>query len=245
MEILESKAERTELETEWENMLAHQLPSLPPFEQFWQELPAFFEWLYLAVEKVARPSIPSLDMAVDETWSPPTMVQAWHTTTPLEAIRFAAANRLCVDLAYQGSHRLIEPYSLRRTRDGNLLLYAVKHNTGEDRAYRVDRIQSAKITKVSFTPRYAVELTTSGPILAPPIVRKSTGFDALKTVSTRSTRGRSRRKTSSYGPKYFFKCTLCGKQFIHKSHTASLNQHKNRQGFTCPGHTGFYLTTRY
>lgn len=157
MEILESKAERAELETEWENMLAHQLPSLPPFEQFWQELPVFFEWLYRAVEKVVPLSIPSLGIAVDETWRPPSMIRAWHTSTPLEAIRFAAANRLCVDLAYQGSHRLIEPYSLRRTRDGNLLLYAVKHDTGEDRAYRVDRIQAAKVTKVSFTPRYAVE----------------------------------------------------------------------------------------
>lgn len=26
---------RTEIETEWSNMLGHQLPSLPPFQQFW------------------------------------------------------------------------------------------------------------------------------------------------------------------------------------------------------------------
>jgi predicted nucleotidyltransferase component of viral defense system len=42
MEILESKPERAELETEWENMLGHQVPVLPPFEQFWQELPEIF-----------------------------------------------------------------------------------------------------------------------------------------------------------------------------------------------------------
>ena len=45
MEILEGKPELLELETEWENMLAHQLPALPSFAQFWQELPALFDWL--------------------------------------------------------------------------------------------------------------------------------------------------------------------------------------------------------
>jgi hypothetical protein len=34
-----------ELESEWENMLGHQLPALPPFGQFWGELAALFDWL--------------------------------------------------------------------------------------------------------------------------------------------------------------------------------------------------------
>ena len=34
-----------ELDTEWESMLAHQLPLLPPLKIFWRELPSFFEWL--------------------------------------------------------------------------------------------------------------------------------------------------------------------------------------------------------
>lgn len=175
MAVLENRPERAELEAEWENMLAHQLPALPSFEQFWNELPTIFEWLHAAVEKVARPSIPLMGRAIDETWQPPGMVRAWHTATPLEVIRFAAANRLCVNLAYQGTQRLIEPYSLRRTRDGNLLLYAVKHGTGENRSYRVDRIQGAEATKEPFVPRYAIELTPSGPISTPPLARGGTG----------------------------------------------------------------------
>lgn len=157
MDKLDGKLEREELESEWENMLAHQLPALPPFRQFWDELPEVFNWLYQAVEKAPQPSIPVVSALIDETWRAPAMAQAWHMETPLEIIRFAAANRLCVDLAYQGTYRLIEPYSLRRTKDGNLLLYAVKHNTGEDRSYRVDRIQGAKVTDTPFRPRYAVE----------------------------------------------------------------------------------------
>ena len=34
-----------ELISEWENMLGHQLHALPPFEQFWNELPNIFDWL--------------------------------------------------------------------------------------------------------------------------------------------------------------------------------------------------------
>ncbi len=101
-------------------------------------------------------------MAIDETWRPPSMAQAWHIAVPLEKIRFAAANRLCVDLYYKGSHRLIEPYSLRRTQAGNILLFAVRHNTDEPRSYRVDRIQGAEVTDTPFVPKHVIELTPSG-----------------------------------------------------------------------------------
>lgn len=174
MASIENAPMRVELEADWATMLGHQLPALPPFEQSWQELPALFGWLHGVVEKVVRPAIQVGGVgavAVDDAWRPPPMVQAWHTSTPLEIIRFAAANRLCIDLSYQSSHRLIEPYSLRRTKEGNLLLYAVKHQTGEARSYRVDRIQGAQATQTSFAPRYVVELTPVGPMFASPTTR--------------------------------------------------------------------------
>ncbi|MDA8362787.1 MAG: nucleotidyl transferase AbiEii/AbiGii toxin family protein [Gammaproteobacteria bacterium] len=167
MASLEYKPERVELETEWSNMLGHQLPELPPFEQFWHELPELFDWLQGAPEK-ALPARMPVAADVDSTWVPPPMVHAWHAAVPLEVIRFAAANRLCVELGYQGKRRLIEPYSLRRTKDGNLLLHATKHETGEPRSYRVDRIESATATRTAFVPRYAIELTPMGPLVAPP-----------------------------------------------------------------------------
>jgi len=166
---LADKPERAELAAEWENMLAHQLPALPPYEQFWRELPAMFEWLYETTEKatvaaaaMAAP-IPSGGSEIDASWQMPAMTKNWHarTTSPLHLIRFAAANHLCVNLQYQDSSRLIEPYSLRMTKKGDLLLYAVKHDTQEDRSYRVDRIQGAQVTNTSFTPKYRIELTES------------------------------------------------------------------------------------
>lgn len=244
MEALEDKPERIELEAEWENMLGHQLPALPPFEQFWQELISFFQWLHGIAKKVARPAIQVAAVEIDETWRPPSMAYAWHTSIPLEIIRFAAANRLCVDLAYQGSRRLIEPYSLRRTRDGNLLLYAVKHETGKARSYRVDRIQGAEITRTSFIPRYLVDLTPVGPVSAPPVTRAST-YVSRPMVSRSRTGARSVRRTASSGPRYVFRCTICGKQFTRGSYNATLNPHKNKQGYPCPGRVGLYVTTKY
>jgi len=172
MELLSNKSERIELETEWVNMLAHQVSVLPPFEQFWQVLPAVFGWLYQAIEKVIATPIPTMGEILDTTWSPPAMVQAWNEPVPLELIRFAAANRLCVNLTYNGSQRLIEPYSLRRSRVGNLLLYAVKHNTGEIRSYRVDRIEGVDVTNTMFVPKYLIELTTSS-LAFSPVVQKT------------------------------------------------------------------------
>ncbi len=76
----------------------------------------------------------------------------------LEIIRFAAYNRLCVDLDYHGSVRRLEPYSLRRTRDDKIVLHATRASDGEHRSYRIDRIQGARPTPQSFIPRFAVEL---------------------------------------------------------------------------------------
>lgn len=180
---VEKHSGREELETDWEIMLKHQLPSLPLFEQFWRELPAVFAWLLGVVEKIERPAFPAISPEVDETWRPPAMAQAWHSSVPLEIIRFAAANRLCVNLAYQGTRRLIEPYSLRRTQDGHLLLHAARHETGEGRSYRVDRIQGAEVTQIPFTPRYVVELTASGPLSAPATARRFAGIGNFGTRS--------------------------------------------------------------
>ncbi|MCH7520062.1 MAG: WYL domain-containing protein, partial [Candidatus Dadabacteria bacterium] len=81
---------------------------------------------------------------------------------PLHIIRFAAANHLCVDLHYQGSVRRIEPYSLRETRSGNVILHANRSDTGEHRSYRVDRIERAFASSQTFTPKWTIELTPTG-----------------------------------------------------------------------------------
>lgn len=165
---LNDRPERATIEVEWEQMLAHQLPVCPPFNEFWQELPAVFDWLNEQAVAPPLATIPAGRTALDVTWRLPAMVQSWGVgAASLEVIRFAAANRLCVQLDYtkesgQRTTPTIEPYSVRRSSAGDLLLFGVKTDTGELRSYRLDRIRSATVTRQAFQPRYAVELTASG-----------------------------------------------------------------------------------
>ena len=240
MDSLRNRPERDELESEWENMLAHQLPALPPFNQFWQTLPEVMEWMYGLISKTVKSAIPVGRQAIDATWRPPAMVQAWHSTAPLERIRFAAANRLCVNLHYQNKYRLIEPYSLRRTQEGNILLYALRHETDEWRAYRVERIQGAEITQTPFVPKYAVELTSVGPLSVPGLTRRSGKYDIFSPVIHRSS-----SKKQNLGPKYVIECPYCGRKFKHMKNNTRLNPHKDKGGYPCSGRTGYLVDTKY
>ena len=141
-----------ELETEWANMLDHQLRALPDFDHFWSELPRLFAWL--RGEESPEP-VPLA--AEEDLWTPPPTFWTTGLGNRLEPVRFAAVNRLLVDLGYQGEHRLIEPYSLRQSRAGDILLHALRAESREHRAYRLDRIESARVTTQPFTPSYAIE----------------------------------------------------------------------------------------
>lgn len=163
------KAEtRAELESEWNNMLGHQLPELPPLDSFIDALAELFGWLEGVTERPVRPPIAPYSAQEDSHWTPPRTAQTWGFSAPLETIRFAAVNHLLVELGYGGSIRAIEPYSLRSTREGNLILHAIRADSGEHRSYRVDRIQSARAMNQTFPPKYAIEFSPSGSMSAPP-----------------------------------------------------------------------------
>lgn len=152
---------RAEIEAEWANMLGHQLPFLPFFDSFWNTLDEVFEWLGGVVAVPALGPIPgSLD---DSDWRPARYMTTWRQGAPLELIRFAGANRLKVVIDYVPERgrgrvgpRLVEPYSLRRSRQGHLLLYVINDH-GQMRSYRVDRIRGVSIEPATFTPRFRVE----------------------------------------------------------------------------------------
>lgn len=149
---------RTEIETEWHNMLAHQLPFLPPFDGFWSELTSVFQWLEGHVAVHALPEIPATGVT---DWTPARYMTTWRTGAPLELIRFAGANRLKVMIDYapeagRVGPRPVEPYSLRRSTAGDLLLF-VRNDGGLVRSYRVDRIRGVSVLPESFTPHYRVE----------------------------------------------------------------------------------------
>ena len=150
---------RDEIETEWSNMLGHQLPHLSSFGDFWSQLDDVFAWLDgsrpLSQLTEIRPTEPVTD------WRPARHMTSWRQRSPIELIRFAGANRLKVTIDYhpvQGriGLRTVEPYSLRRSQQGNLLVFVV-NDKGQIRSYRADRIHAVNIEAESFTPRYLIE----------------------------------------------------------------------------------------
>lgn len=233
IEAMDSAAGRGELEAEWNNMLAHQIADLPSLPHFWEELPAVFAWLS---EEEVPEELPSVPVQSRERvdWVAPSSIATWGVGVPLERIRFAGTNHLCIELGYQGAARIIEPYSFRRTQDGNLVLHAIRIDTREHRSYRVDRIKSVRVTNQSFEPTYEVEFSRTGPISAPL---------SVSGVRTTSYRYRTTRRTS--GTIYVVECSTCGKRFYRRSPSTALRPHKGKGGWRCSGRRGYLVDTRY
>lgn len=145
---------RQDLEADWAPMLSHQLPELPPLDQFISALGDVAGWLGGAPVVVLSP-VPVRSAL--SAWAAPPMIETWNTGFPFELIRFAGRNRLCLELGYRATTRLVEPYSLRRSQAGDLLFYAWKVADAEIHAYRADRIQGVRVTNRPFVPRFAVE----------------------------------------------------------------------------------------
>lgn len=153
--------------TGWDNQLGHQLQTLPPFDAFWGELLAFFSWL--ANPESALVSQLSAIPSQYEDEATITLEAGSPSFSTLDRVRFAAVNRLCVELDYreengQRSMVVIEPYSLRTTTKGNRLLYGVKLPTGENRGFKTDRIIGVTVTRQPFTPRYSIDFIPEGPV---------------------------------------------------------------------------------
>ncbi|MFN8552593.1 MAG: nucleotidyl transferase AbiEii/AbiGii toxin family protein [Candidatus Obscuribacterales bacterium] len=232
---------RIDLEAKWAAMLGHQLPVLPLASDFWDALPEIFRWIHTGAQSpeltIMRPG--SQEEPIYSRTLP--MSIPLRTRPALETIRFAAANYLCVDLIYENKTRRIEPYSLRRTADGDYLLHSIRSDSGEHRSYRLDRIQGASVTSQSFSPRYVIELTATGSVP----VAEATAKPRSSSTGPRRTQTSSRRASSgSGGPTYIFRCSSCNKTFRRKSMDSSMNSHKNRSGYSCYGH-GVYVKTTY
>jgi predicted nucleotidyltransferase component of viral defense system len=223
-----------ELESEWSNMLGHQLPALPPLAPFLEELPILFAWLEGEVEETPA-AAPVYDANEDQSWSPPPSVSTWRIGVPLETVRFAASNHLLVELTYKESRRLIEPYSLRRTRAGDLILHAERADGSGHRSYRVERIEGLRATTTPFQPRMPIEFSARGPLHAPAQYR---------TLTPRANRTSHARATTNYR-EYLYECVRCGRQFPHSRRNATLRPHKDQYGNRCSGRHGRYIGQRY
>lgn len=161
------------LEANWGSQLKHQLPVLPPIQFYITELKTkSLQWIEAKPIKEDLEQISISDKEKPEIKSPypdiPLTASGQHGinisyASVMHRIRYAARNRLCVEIVYNNIHRLTEPYSLRYPETGNLLLYVYERKkdgffTGQIKAYNIEKIQSVRITSIEFQPRYLVEL---------------------------------------------------------------------------------------
>lgn len=228
-----------ELRADWTNMLAHQLPNLPDIE----DVVARFNGLAGFVDEpefvAAEAVLPSASVSVQETPIGLSGIRYWGSGLPLETVRFAGANRLLLEFDYHGKHRVVEPYSLREARTtGNILLYAWELSSGQIKAFKVNEIAGARASNTGFSPRYRVELSSQGPVSIPLATSSPRAYSPRPSMP-------SRKSTAHSGPTYIYECPYCNKRFRRQKHDSKLNPHKSKDGWDCPGRTGYLVDTVY
>lgn len=234
LETINNHPFRGELLSEWDNMLKHQLTVLPAIESFLEELPYFFEWLHSenVIEEIedeggaVSPAFAAIKN-IDTSWTPPLrLMQIAPESSFIEKIRFAAANRLCLDLKYDGTTRLIEPYEVRKTISGEFYLAAIKADSGEHRNYSFGKIQGIKVTDRSFKPRLPIQITSTGQL----VIKQNTAKQKL---------------SHSNHYKYIYRCAACSRSFKKGTTNPLLRKHKNKSGYDCTGTYGYYVRTEW
>ncbi len=209
-----------ELRADWEHMLGHQLPVLPPFETQLVRLEPALRWI--DASPVTTPALPRFTSATG-TLAAPAGATFWGLGVPLEVVRFAGVNRLLVEFNYHGKPRSAEPYSLRRTQTGGLVLYAWEVGSTHIKAFTVAEIRDLRVSTTPFSPRYQVEFSPAGMLSAPAITRATSGG------SWRG--GPSRRR-------YVFRCGTCQKLFRHTTNDSALRAHRSPGGSRCSSRRG-------
>ena len=175
VELILSAVDKDLLASEWKNQLGHQLPILPPVGSFIDELhDALVWWMEPHLKLVSLPIIENKTVAEEipmPHYISPTSFQslgfgesiAGQISGVMNKIQYAARNNLLVKITYHGVQRIVEPYSVRKAKTGNVLLYgfeSFRNNVATDKikAFKINEIQNPSVTKQSFTPRYKIEL---------------------------------------------------------------------------------------
>lgn len=239
-ELVKIAQDNEELRAEWANMLAHQLPNLPAIDDMLTRFAALIGWIDQAEFVPAEAALgAAVRASAQETSIPLSGIRYWGGGSPVERIRFAGANRLLLEFDYHDEHRMVEPYSLREARTtGNILLYAQELHLNHVKAFKIHEMMNVRTTNTGFAPRYRVELSAQGPMSIPEIYRSP---EIARTPSLRT-------RTSSgvhHGPVHVYECPYCGKRFRRKGHDSKLNPHKDKNGWSCSGRTGYYVDTIY
>lgn len=177
------------------------------------------------------------------------ILQAGRTLTLLRAI-------------YNNVERIVEPYSLKflEKSDGTAREYLYvwdrvgsKNNPGI-KMFLPNKITLLENTGDIFSPKEGqeVELCRAGEYPENRYLYDKERKQARELEkyyrSTTKQRSSGIRRTasiiSSFGPKYIYQCSTCGKRFYRKTQNSTVRQHKSKGGFTCYGY-GIYVGMKY
>jgi len=175
-----SRVDADVLANDWAQSLKHQLPMLPPVGEYLKALGDILRWF---LTEDTQPELEAVQGRAGETLIPripfiqPVAAGRLGRGRPMgvgdypalvfggsmERVRFAARNRLLVQVVYEGVPRLVEPYSLRMPSTGNLLLYVHEvrrgyESSGQIKAFKVAELGRVSVTEQPFFARYRIEL---------------------------------------------------------------------------------------
>jgi hypothetical protein len=239
-ELMTLVRESAELKAEWVNMLAHQIPQLPPVDTMLDRLPAAL--VYLEAAAVVVPALGSAPVPAGLVLEAPAGAHFWGVGVPLEVVRFAGANRLLVEFTYDGKRRAVEPYSLRRAGTGNILLYGWEQGSTHIKAFNTSKMTDVRATGTPFVPRYQIEFAPTGSLRVAPAASAARSGVPFGKPGRSGSRRRSSRRT---GPTYIFQCPVCQKKFYRSTNNPSLRAHKGIGGsWNCSGRRGYLVATR-
>lgn len=167
------------LEVDWNNALRHQLRVLPPAGEFLEGLGEVLRWLLVPTHPVEE--LPTVPARPGEVLVPPVafgeprlgigrVARVGAGGAPpaaygsrMDRIRYAGRNRLLARVNYHSVSRVVEPYSLRMPKTGNLLLYVHEVERGGSmgegiKAFKVAELGDVTVLERPFQARYVVEL---------------------------------------------------------------------------------------
>jgi len=162
-EIMERVRASEELRADWDAMLKHQLPYAAPVDGAIERLEHALMWLATHVpEQIVASSstLPTAPLAAGGGQLAPLSMRG----ATLDQLRFAGANRLLVSFTYHAKHRLVEPYSLRWAKTGNLLFYGWELASNQIKCFIVPKMTQVGVVGTTFSPRYRIELGTESTI---------------------------------------------------------------------------------
>ena len=174
----------------------------------------------------------------------------YFTPEQRQPIMEAGRRQTLLKIRYNGSDRVVEPYSLKylQKRDGKQREYLFVWNRlgGSNppgiRQLLAEGLTSIEVTNERFEPRIQIELSKAGEVPENPYL-----FDPNRPMqSPKRSRRLIRFGKSRTILKFVYRCNTCGKKFVRMRQTSGiLGPHKSKNGYRCNGRYGSYVEAKY